>query len=228
MSIDLNEKISGKYWIRKIINDNKCSILNERIVNRDTRIESIEWLSPIEGENYREYMLNSPYLLEKLNNNGFPLKKEDLSFWPQREPVWDGIGLATMKDSQEKMIVLVENKSSIKELRSKLASTNENNKRLILDSMRETYDELGLKGDFNKWFDTYYQIANRFTFMHQLMKKGYKVKLVFINIVDDHMYKNISKSQWVEEYCKMLNEFMGDRFVPRDVLIIDLNVHEDE
>lgn len=221
----LKWKNKWKYWIRKIINDNKGSILNERIVNRDTRIESIEWLSPIKGENYREYMLNSPYLLEKLNNNGFPLKKEDLSFWPQREPVWDWIGLATMKDTQEKMIILVENKSSIKELRSKLASTNENNKRLILDSMRETYDELGIKGDFNKWFDTYYQIANRVTFMHQLMKKGYKVKLVFLNIVDDYMYKNISKYQWVEEYCKMLNELMGDLFVPRDALIIDLNVH---
>lgn len=228
MSIDLNEKVSGKYWIRKIIKENNGSVLNERIINRDTRIESIEWLSPLENENFREYMLNSPSLLEKLNNNGVALKKEDLSFWPQREPVWDGIGLAAIKDSQEKMIVLVENKSSIKELRSKLASTNENNKRLILDSMKETYDELGIKGDFNKWFDTYYQIANRFTFMHQLMKKGYKVKLVFLNIVDDHMYKNISKAQWVEEYCKMLNEFMGERFVPRDVVIIDLNVHEEK
>jgi len=94
--------------------------------------------------------------------------------------------------------------------------------------MKETYDEIGIKGDFNKWFDTYYQIANRFTFMHQLMKKWYKVKLVFLNIVDDHMYKNISKAQWVEEYCKMLNEFMGERFVPRDVVIIDLNVHEEK
>ncbi|UPA31039.1 hypothetical protein L0P85_02545 [Terrisporobacter glycolicus] len=228
MSIDINETVSGKYWIRKIIKENNGSVLNERIINRDTRIESINWLSPLENENFREYMLNSPSLIEKLNNNGFTLKKEDLSFWPQREPVWDGIGLATVKDSQEKMIVLVENKSSIKELRSKLASTNENNKRLILDSMKETYDELGIKGDFNKWFDTYYQIANRFTFMHQLMKKGYKVKLVFLNIVDDHMYKNISKAQWVEEYCKMLNEFMGERFVPRDVVIIDLNVHEEK
>ncbi|MEW9080710.1 hypothetical protein [Terrisporobacter glycolicus] len=228
MSIDLNEKVSGKYWIRKIIKENNGSVLNERIINRDTRIESIEWLSPLENENFREYMLNSPSLLEKLNNNGVALKKEDLSFWPQREPVWDGIGLAAIKDSQEKMIVLVENKSSIKELRSKLASTNENNKRLILDSMKETYDELGIKGDFNKWFDTYYQIANRFTFMYQLMKKGYKVKLVFLNIVDDHMYKNISKAKWVEEYCKMLNEFMGERFVPRDVVIIDLNVHEEK
>lgn len=226
MNSDLNEKISGKYWIRNIINKNP-SILNERITSRDTRIKSIEWLSPLESEDYREYMLNSPYLLDKLNNKGFLLKKEDLSFWPQREPVWNGIGLATIKDTNEKMIILVENKSSIKELRSKLASTNESNKRLILDSMKETYDELGMKGDFNKWFDTYYQIANRFTFLHQLMKNGYKVKLVFLNIVDDHMYKNISKSQWIEEYCKMLNELVGDRFVPRDVLIVDLNVYEE-
>lgn len=225
MNINLNEKISGKYWVRNIVN-NDTFILNEKIVSKDTRIKSIEWLSPLENENYREYMLNSPLLLEKLNNSEFILKKEDLSFWPQRQPVWDGIAVATMQDSQEKMIILLENKSSIKELTSKLSSKNEVNKRLILDSMKETYDELGIKGDFNKWFDEYYQIANRFTFMHQLIKKGYKVKLVFLNIVNDHMYNNISKSQWVEEYCKMLNELMGDRFVQRDVLIIDLNVHE--
>ena len=94
--------------------------------------------------------------------------------------------------------------------------------------MKETYDELGIKGDFNKWFDTYYQIANRITFMHQLMKKGYKVKVVFLNIVEDYMYNNISKTQWVDEYCKMLNEIIGERFVPRDILIIDLKVHEDK
>ncbi|MBN9648305.1 hypothetical protein J0L31_15025 [Terrisporobacter glycolicus] len=92
MSIDINETVSGKYWIRKIIKENNGSVLNERIINRDTRIESINWLSPLENENFREYMLNSPSLIEKLNNNGFALKKEDLSFWPQREPVWDGIG----------------------------------------------------------------------------------------------------------------------------------------
>ena len=40
-------------------------------------------------------------------------------------------------------------------------------------------------------------------------------------------YKNISKSQWVQEYGNMLNEIIGDRFVPRDVVIIDLNVHEE-
>lgn len=226
MNTDLNEKISGKYWIRKDINESNGAILNEKIISTDTRIESIEWISPLESENYREYMLNSPILLKKLNNSGFLLKKEDLNFWPQRQPLWDGIALATIKKSQEKMIILVENKSDIKELRSRLASTNEDNRRLILDSMKETYDELGIKGNFNKWFTDYYQITNRFTFMHQLMKRGYKVKVVFLNIVDDNMYKNISKSQWVEEYCNMLNECMGERFVPRDVLIIDLNVHE--
>ena len=41
------------------------------------------------------------------------------------------------------------------------------------------------------------------------------------------IYKNISKSQWVQEYGNMLNEIIGDRFVPRDVVIIDLNVHEE-
>ena len=59
------------------------------------------------------------------------------------------------------------------------------------------------------------------------MKRGYKVKVVFLNIVEDHLYKNISKSQWVQEYGNMLNEIIGDRFVPRDVVIIDLNVHEE-
>lgn len=228
MSNDLEAKISPKYWIKKIINENNGEILNEKIVDRDSRIEKIKWLSPLEEENYKEYMLNSPYMIEKLNLNDFPIEREDLDFWPQREPLWNAIGLGKMKDSSEKIIILVETKSDLKDLRSKIASKNEANKRKILDSMKETYDELGIKGDFNKWFDTYYQIANRITFMHQLMKKGYKVKVVFLNIVEDYMYNNISKTQWVDEYCKMLNEIIGERFVPRDILIIDLKVHEDK
>lgn len=227
MSNNLEDKISGKYWLRKMINDDGGKIINERILIRDTRIESIKWLSPLEDENYREYMLNSPDMLEKLNSNNFPLQQEDLEFWPQRQPLWDAVGLGSMKESEEKIIILLENKSNLKELKSKLAAKNKENRNKILDTMKETYDELGIQGDFKKWYTTYYQIANRITFMHQLMKQGYKVKLVFLNIVEDHMYNNISKSQWVEEYCNMLNEIMGERFVPRDVLIIDLNVHEE-
>ena len=228
MNNDLNEKVSAKYWLRKMINENNGIELSNKILEKDTRIDTITWLSPLQNENYREYMLNSPIMLQKLYQNKLLLSREELNFWPQREPLWDAIGVGNMKDSEEKILVLVENKSNLKELRSKLASKNENNKRLILDTMKETYDELGIKGDFNKWFDTYYQIANRITFMHQLMKKGYKVKVVFLNIVEDYMYNNISKTQWVDEYCKMLNEIIGERFVPRDILIIDLKVHEDK
>ncbi|MEF2901428.1 MAG: hypothetical protein U0N84_08245 [Terrisporobacter sp.] len=227
MSIDLEAKISDKYWLRKIINENNGARLNKKIMDRDTRIENITWLSPLEGEDYKEYMLNSNHMLEMLNINNFLLKKEDLDFWTQRQPRWDGIGIGDMKNSSEKIIILVESKSDFKDLKSKLASKNEYNRRKILDSMKETYDELGFKGDFNKWFDAYYQFTNRITFMHQLMKRGYKVKVVFLNIVEDHLYKNISKSQWVQEYGNMLNEIIGDRFVPRDVVIIDLNVHEE-
>ncbi|MFR5132302.1 MAG: hypothetical protein ACLTDP_06850 [Terrisporobacter sp.] len=53
-----------------------------------------------------------------------------------------------MKNSSEKIIILVESKSDFKDLKSKLASKNEYNRRKILDSMKETYDELGFKGGF--------------------------------------------------------------------------------
>jgi len=153
LSIDLEAKISDKYWLRKIINENNGARLNEKIMDRDTRIENITWLSPLEGEDYKEYMLNSNHMLEMLNINNFLLKKEDLDFWTQRQPRWDGIGIGDMKNSSEKIIILVESKSDFKDLKSKLASKNEYNRRKILDSMKETYDELGFKGDFNKWFD---------------------------------------------------------------------------
>ena len=172
MSIDLEAKISDKYWLRKIINENNGARLNKKIMDRDTRIENITWLSPLEGEDYKEYMLNSNHMLEMLNINNFLLKKEDLDFWTQRQPRWDGIGIGDMKNSSEKIIILVESKSDFKDLKSKLASKNEYNRRKILDSMKETYDELGFKGDFNKWFDAYYQFTNRITFMHQLRKRG--------------------------------------------------------
>ena len=44
MSNDLEAKISPKYWIKKIINENNGEILNEKIVYRDSRIEEIKWL----------------------------------------------------------------------------------------------------------------------------------------------------------------------------------------
>ena len=71
MSIDLEAKISDKYWLRKIINKNNGARLNEKIMDRDTRIENITWLSPLEGEDYKEYMLNSNHMLEMLNINKF-------------------------------------------------------------------------------------------------------------------------------------------------------------
>ncbi|MFR5132301.1 MAG: hypothetical protein ACLTDP_06845 [Terrisporobacter sp.] len=80
MSIDLEAKISDKYWLRKIINENNGARLNEKIMDRDTRIENITWLSPLEGEDYKEYMLNSNHMLEMLNINNFLLKKRRLRF----------------------------------------------------------------------------------------------------------------------------------------------------
>ena len=42
-----------------------------------------------------------------------------------------------MKDSDEKMIILVEGKGDVKDLRSKMTSKNEDNRDLILRAMRE-------------------------------------------------------------------------------------------
>ena len=80
MSIDLEAKISDKYWLRKIINENNGARLNKKIMDRDTRIENITWLSPLEGEDYKEYMLNSNHMLEMLNINNFLLKRFKCNF----------------------------------------------------------------------------------------------------------------------------------------------------
>ena len=63
MSIDLEAKISDKYWLRKIINKNNGARLNEKIMDRDTRIENITWLSPLEGVyvKFKSYVRNAKY-----------------------------------------------------------------------------------------------------------------------------------------------------------------------
>lgn len=70
----------------------------------------------------------------------------------------------------------------------------------------------------------YYQLGNRLTFLYKLKERGYNVKLALLNIINDPTYKQTSEVDWKEHYESVFNEMLGSKDVPRDVLILNMEI----
>lgn len=201
----------SKFWMQAVINTQHKFKLNEMIG------DDIEWLTPLaDQDNYSEYELKHPYILKSTG-----LKDEIYSFWPNRQPQWDAIGI----NRDKKVIYLVEAKAHLAELNSKLSASSHDSKNLISKSMKETFDSIQSKGNFNHWLYRYYQLGNRLTFLWKLNsmkdKTGYQFKLVLLNFVDDFTHKPTTFEAWKDHYRIVLTEMLGHDNVPADVQIID-------
>ena len=76
--------------------------------------------------------------------------------------------------------------------------------------------------DEDIWFNKYYQIGNRITFLVKLKEKGFNVKLVLLNIVDDPTYIQTSEEQWNEYYESVFTHMIGSKEIPEDIIIVNL------
>jgi len=180
------EKGSHK-WLQKLINEN-ASALNavlKQILDLP-QSEKIDWLSPLEKENYEEYYNEA--FLEKL---GLSVLIPDLrKFWPKGGPHWDGMG----KSSSQK-VFMVEAKSHISELISSLRAIDQYSRHQIQESLNRTKRELGSKTD-SDWSKTYYQYANRLAHVHFLRQNGvdaYFVSVYFLNDAEMNGPKTIDE-----------------------------------
>ena len=209
----------SKFWMQEVVNAELQGELNSFIG------EEVEWLSPMKGENsdYLEYELRQDYICNILGITG-EQKKRIFSFWPNRQPQWDGIALS--KD--RKTLYLVEAKAHLAELNSKVSAKSEENKKLIKGSMKEVFDKSYLGGTFEKWIDKYYQLGNRLTFLHKLNEAseeiGVKVKLVLLNFVNDTTYRPTSYDQWKDHYKEVFSAMTGEEETPKDVIVISFPV----
>lgn len=219
MSNTSNEKAEkgSKFWIQKIVNENFYNKKFEEIFGA-----KLNFLSPLESESFKEYQLREVKIFSSvlgLTKNEFENK---FSFWAKNQPHWDAI--ATSAD--EKILYLFEAKAHLKELQSKISATNKNSIEKITTSMQKVFEKIsaGTNANFQTWTEKYYQLGNRFTFLHYMnsmhLPKIQRTILILLNIVDDKTYIATSKADWQLHYQKVFLEMTGKNSPPENVKII--------
>jgi hypothetical protein len=158
------EHKGSKFWIQTLVNLDHGRALSKAIQTEDRSIGEIKWLSPLRSDNYGE-----------LHTKQIPgLKKADLSFWPRKGPLWDGVGV-----DDKGCILLVEAKAHVSETKSKCRASSGMSKNLINQSLNQTHDALSFPPhnyDEDIWLNEYYQFGNRLAFFVKLRAQGYHVK----------------------------------------------------
>jgi len=194
-----DNKGGSKDWMQTIINSNKYSDLRSAL-DKNIGEGNIEWLSPLEDDNYQEYQLNHRPIADNFNFD----KNTFSSWWPfPRQPQWDAIG-----KTDDGTIILVEAKAHIKETRSKCRTTEQSYER-IKDSLKKSYHNFSPKVSFDEilWMKRYYQIANRLFFWDKLQPKN-KTILVFLNFYNVPCFIT-SKDRWDKYMQKVFDSLLG-------------------
>ena len=218
MSNTSNERATkgSKFWMQKIVNDDSLRARLEEML--DGKI--FHWYSPLQAESYKEYQLKEPKIFSEalgLSREEFKMK---FSFWPTNQPHWDSIAAA------DGILYLFEAKAHVKEMNSKISATNIESIEKILNSMRATFAEFSdtTAADFESWTEKYYQLGNRFTFLHFMNRmtfpKIFRTVLILLNITDDETYIPTSKKIWTDHYEKVFQEMLGKNFPPPNVEVI--------
>jgi hypothetical protein len=139
----------------------------------------IEWLSPLEEDEYREYRDGAALRLLGIDH----LEQRPLSgFWPARGPVWDALGRTSKGD-----LLLVEAKAHIPELVSGSTKAEGDSLELIASTMNEVRRALAPRSTVD-WTKTFYQYTNRLAFLHLLRNlnglPAHLVHVYFVNASD--------------------------------------------
>lgn len=192
--------------------------------------DELEWISPLEKENFQEYQLNS-----LCNKWGMP-KNCFSDIWPSRQPQWDGIALG-----RDKMLYLFEAKSHKTEIQSGKNASDINNEKLIQESIKkmakETFGKSLNDEELKIWRIKYYQISNRIVFSESLKRIAFgnnnakfnRVKLIFLNFVNDTTWgKNaVSDKEWVEKYIAIWKTMgINEEYKSHDISVVNFDLNK--
>ena len=152
----------------------------------------IEWLSPLEGDNYREYRDHA--FLDQL---GLADSADRLSaHWPRLGPCWDELGFFHAPKDEGRGIFLVEAKSHVDEVEGAGCRASDTSMPLIVDAFRETREWLGAD-DTPAWLGSLYQTANRLAHLHFLRNRlGLHAWLVQVYFLNDPIAP-ASRADWL-------------------------------
>ena len=164
-------------WLRKTVNQHPVLLNHEiRKAGKLPTRTAIDWVSPLESDEYAEYRDSS--FLEML---GIELTKVPLQdFWPRLGPQWDG--LAKTSDGQ---VLLVEAKANIPEVVSPATGASPTSKKQIERSLEDTKKFLGVDPTI-PWSGKLYQYANRMAHLYLLRElNDIPAWMVFVYFIGD-------------------------------------------
>ena len=191
---------------------------NTHVIN-EILDDDLTWISPREEDNYREYRMNSPILLEQLGITQTLKKQYFKDFWPSPQPEWDGIAIG-----RNQKLYLFEAKSHFSEIVPAKEGNPLNDQLKHGSIMRTAHNLFGIKdtpGNHKTWCFDYYQISNRIAFQQKLKEislsndVNYKdVVMVFLNFVNDRTWEAEtemvgSEKEWDNHYDNHIFPLMG-------------------
>lgn len=162
-------------WIQAAVGEGWIS-LNKPILERLPKARRIEWLSPIEADDYAEYRDGEFLDLLSLSHLRSALK----DFWPNRGPQWDALGV-----SDRQHVILVEAKAHVAEMCSPGSAAGPTSLARIANALDKCAEQLGAKEARAPWSEHFYQLANRIAHLHFLRENGVPAYLVLVNFLND-------------------------------------------
>ena len=157
--VDKSESRGSLRWLREAVNGD-VDPLNKaiRTACRFPSSLGIEWLSPLQDDEYAEYRDADFVSLLQIELHSRPLEL----FWPTLGPQWDG--LARTSDGG---VLLIEAKANVPEVISRGTGASGSSRRLIEQSLDETKAYLGVREDIS-WSGKLYQYSNRLAHLYLL------------------------------------------------------------
>ena len=138
--------------------------------------EKIEWLSPLESEDFIEY--RDQAFLERLGIN--PRHRQLSDFWPARGPVWDGLARTSAGCSLQ-----IEAKANIPEFDSSPTRVSGRSLTKITEALGKIRTFLRIRAETD-WTICFYQYANRLSHLYFLKElNGIDAALVFVYFSGD-------------------------------------------
>lgn len=211
----------SRFWIQQLVNSNS-EYLNNELVKIDPSIGNITWISPLVADDYLELKTEDISDMAEKYDIKFKIPDSILSFWPPNGPYWDAVGI-----DDNNTLLLVECKAHRAETRSACRSISNKSKLKMREAMKKTCFNITNTSIFpeNVWFNEYFQLANKLSFLYHLNKAGIKTKLILLNILDDPTFIRTTLEEWNRHYQIIFNKMFEKDIVPDNVLILNLKIN---
>jgi hypothetical protein len=158
---------------------NNHPLLFTRAIKKKLEINpsEIEWVSPLEEDEYAEYRDNG--FLKRLGINTLKLPLSE--FWPTRGPQWDALGRGNDRE-----VFLVEAKANIPETISPGSAAKGKSLQLIQKSLISTKSYLQISNKVD-WSGPFYQYNNRLAHLYFLrVLNQIPAYLIFVYFIGDN------------------------------------------